>query len=254
MRSREWAIRCIHEASLHERNCFVTLTYADEHLPEGRSLHKPDFQKFMKRLRKANGAGIRFYYCGEYGSQYGRPHYHAILFNFDFCDKKLWRVQREVPLYTSEHLQELWPFGFSTIGSVTFESAAYVARYIMKKVNGAAADDHYDWIDPDTGEIHRRLPEYTDQSRRPGIASEWVKKYSKDIFPDDFVVIKGKKIKPPRFYDKLLEIHDPELHKEIKDQRIKAAAAHSSNQTPERLAVREIVQQSKLDRLKRTIE
>ena len=153
-RSRQWAIRCMHEAQMHEDNCFITLTFNPESLDDRSnpwSLDVRDFQLFMKRLRKKYGAGIRFYHCGEYGELNKRPHYHACIFGFDFPDKRLWKVTNSGHrLYISESLDELWPFGFCTIGNVTFESAAYVARYIMKKVNGDAAADHYEWIDEDT--------------------------------------------------------------------------------------------------------
>ncbi|AXH74125.1 MAG: replication initiator protein [Microviridae sp.] len=147
-RSRQWAIRCVHEASLHKKNCFITLTYNDEHLPENSSLDYRVFQLFMKRLRKKYGDNIRFYMCGEYGENFGRPHFHACLFNHDFSDKKLWKTVNKMPLFRSAELEELWPFGFSSIGSVTFESAAYVARYIMKKITGEAAEKHYTFRRP----------------------------------------------------------------------------------------------------------
>lgn len=142
-RSRQWAVRCMHEASLYDRNCFITLTYDDDNLPADRSLHYSHFQLFMKRLRKAHGDGIRFYMCGEYGEKKGRPHYHACLFNFNFDDLTLWQERRGTKLYRSKSLERLWPYGFSTVGGVTFQSAAYVARYIMKKVTGDRAPDHY---------------------------------------------------------------------------------------------------------------
>lgn len=258
MRSREWAVRCIHEAQLHSDNCFITLTYADEHLPEGRSLQLEHYQKFMKRLRKANGPAIRFFHCGEYGSRYGRPHYHALLFNYDFRDKKLFDLRRkktaEVPLFVSEHLQELWPFGFSTIGAVTFESAAYVARYIMKKVTGELADDHYDWCDPETGEVFRRAPEYTTMSRRPGIGRGWLEKYGAEVWNSDFVVIGGRRLKVPRYYDKVLELEDLASLDELKRARRIAARSQAANNTPARLEVREKVQLAKLKQLKRDLD
>ena len=159
-------MRCHHEASLYQDNCFITLTYSDEHLPSDKSLHVDHFQKFMKRLRKRFGEGVRYYHCGEYGEKYMRPHYHACLFNFDFPDKKIWKENNGNRLYISESLSELWPFGFVTIGDVTFESAAYVARYIMKKVNGDLAESHYERVDWDTGEVYHLKPEYTTMSRR----------------------------------------------------------------------------------------
>ncbi len=137
-KSKQWAIRCVHEASLYDNNSFITLTYNTEHLPEDRSLEVRVFQLFMKRLRKRFGTKIRFYACGEYGDQNGRPHYHACLFNHDFQDKKLWKRGKDpsLDLYRSADLEKLWPYGYSSIGEVTFQSAAYVARYIMKKITG----------------------------------------------------------------------------------------------------------------------
>jgi hypothetical protein len=253
-RSRQWAIRCAHEASLHEANCFITLTYNDSFLPRDRSLNLDHFQRFMKRLRKRFGSGIRFYHCGEYGEQYGRPHYHACLFNFDFPDRKLWKVNNGHRLYTSEILSELWPFGYSSIGDVTFESAAYVARYIMKKVTGDMAEDHYTWVDPETGEVHKLKPEYTTMSRRPGIGKDWLDKYKEDVFPGDFVVMNGKKMKPPKFYDRQYELDSPDDFKKIKRQRISSSKKHVDNNTPDRLRVRERVQLSRLEKLPRPLD
>ena len=127
-----------------------------------------DFQLFAKKLRqdqKFKGMdgknGIRFYHCGEYGlccrkcglsgsfcrcerfyASIGRPHYHACIFNYDFPDKVPYKVtpQGHV-LYVSKQLSRLWPFGFSTIGDLSWQSAAYTARYVMKKRNGALCDE-----------------------------------------------------------------------------------------------------------------
>lgn len=249
-RSRQWAIRCIHEASLYEDNCFITLTYNDQHKPDDDSLDVRHFQLFMKRLRKRFGAGIRFFHCGEYGETFGRPHYHACLFNFDFQDKVEWKRSNGVPIFTSDSLSELWPYGFSTVGSVTFESAAYVARYILKKVNGDLADDHY--FDSSTG-VYRK-PEYTTMSRRPGIGKGWFDKYSSDVFPSDFVVINGTKMRPPKYYDRQFEIVAPDEFEEIRDKRERSALVHVDNNTPDRLKVRETVQLRRLEKLPRTID
>lgn len=253
-RSRQWAIRCAHEASLYADNCFITLTYNDDHLPPDRSLQIDHFQKFMKRLRKKFGEGIRFYHCGEYGENFGRPHYHACLFNFDFPNKTLWKENNGQLLYRSKDLEKLWTFGYSSIGSVTFESAAYVARYIMKKINGDQAESHYIWIDPETGEIHKRKPEYTTMSRRPGIAKDWFKKFSSDVYPDDFIVMRGKKMRPPKFYDSQFEILSPGEYEKIKNTRKRNSLKHVDNNTPERLHVREVVQKSRLNLLPRTLQ
>lgn len=252
-RSRQWAIRCVHESQLHDANCFITLTYDNDHLPKDRSLHVEHFQKFMKRLRKQYGPGIRFFHCGEYGEKFARPHYHACLFGFDFKDKLLWKTVRGTHLFTSDSLKKLWPFGFSTIGNVTFESAAYVARYITKKITGKNAEQHYSHITSD-GEILERKPEYVTMSRRPGIASHWFQKYSCDVYPSDFIVLNGKKLKPPKFYDRIYEHTYPLKLQAIKIKRKQLAKTKSEHNTPWRLADREEIQVAKFKQLIRSYE
>lgn len=238
-RSRQWAIRCMHESSLYENNCFITLTYHDQFLPPGNSLNKKHFQDFMKRLRKSVAPlKIRYFHCGEYGDESNRPHYHACLFNIDFADKILYSTKNGVRLYVSKRLQALWPFGFCTIGDVTFESAAYVARYVLKKVTGEKAVDHYLSVDTDTGEIHTIEPEYVTMSRRPGLATGYFEKYGKEIYPDDFIVIRGKKMKPPKFYDKLAEQETKKMLM-VKQKRIKKADKRKGDNTYDRLIVKE---------------
>lgn len=254
-RSRQWAIRCMHEAQMHEQNCFITLTYDDAHLPSDRSLHYRDFQLFIKRLRKRYpGRRIRYYMAGEYGENFGRPHWHACIFGLDFDDKKLWkRTSANSLLYRSKNLELLWPFGYSSIGDVTFESAAYVARYIMKKVTGKNAFEHYQEIDPDTGEITNRTPEFTKMSLKPGIGYEWYKQYTSDVYPHDYVVVRGKKVKPPKFYDKKYKIDNPYEFDELLYIREKSAKLNYEDNTLERLAVKEQVAKAKLQKLKRNL-
>lgn len=255
-RSRQWAVRCMHEASLHEQNSFITLTYDDEHLPKDWSLQKSHFQNFMKRLRKSISHRVRYYHCGEYGDLNARPHYHALLFGHDFSDKRLHSERKEVRLFTSDQLQRLWPMGFSTIGEVTFESAAYVARYVMKKINGPAAEDHY----------YGRTPEYTTMSRRPGIAQKWYEKFKSDVYPRDYVVSRGFKSRPPRYYDNLLGREDQSTLALLKINREKSSIKYVDDvlsngkiikeldSSSRRLAVKEIVKQAEISQLKRTLE
>lgn len=258
-RSRQWAIRCVHESQLYEKNCFITLTYNEKHLPTDGSLDVRAFQLFMKRLRKRFGDGIRFFHCGEYGARHQRPHYHACLFNFDFDDKELWSIRQGVKLYRSKALEELWsvdgdPLGFCTVGAVTFESAAYVARYIMKKQTGDGALTYLDY-NPVTGEIYNeRKPEYCTMSRRPGIGRPWLEKFKTDVYPGDFVVLGGKKMRPPKYYDHVFELVDPSEMARIKSQRKRKVKENALNSTFERLAVREEIQLRKLDLLIRGYE
>lgn len=223
-KSRQWALRCVHESQMHKKNCFITLTFNDCSLEKRGtlSLVKRDFQLFMKRLRKHYvGKKIRYYQCGEYGDLLGRPHYHACLFGVDFSeDKVVWRRQGDSVLYRSRLLESLWPFGYSSIGDVTFESAAYVARYVTKKIYGQKALEHYTRFDTLTGEIlEERLPEYTAMSRRPGIGRGWYDKYRSDVYPKDHVHVRGKKSKPARYYDKLYEVDCPFSFKKLKARR-----------------------------------
>ena len=253
-RSRQWAVRCVHEASLHEDNCFITLTYNNESLPEDGSLNKKHFQDFMKRLRKKyKNKKIRYYHCGEYGDKNFRPHYHAIIFGLEFDDQKLFTVNNGEKLYTSEKLEKLWPFGFSTIGTVTFESAAYVARYVMKKVNGKNAKNHYERIDSNTGEIYNLVPEYNTMSRRPGIASGWFDKYKDDVYPSDNIHLRDKTFRPPKFYDKMYEHLMPNEMEKIKKQRMINMQKHETDNTADRLAVKEQVKNAQLNKLIRSI-
>jgi len=254
-RSRQWAMRCMHEAQTHDKNCFITLTYDNTHLPSDGSLHYKDFQLFIKRLRKKFGnTRIRYYMAGEYGENFGRPHFHACIFGHDFHDKKLWkRSPSGAMLYRSEDLEALWPFGYSSIGDVNFESAAYVARYIMKKVTGHNSKAHYTEIDPETGEITTRKPEFNKMSLKPGIGYDWYKKYKTDVYPHDYVIIKGKKVKPPKFYDKKYKTDYPYEFDEILYKREINGKLNSEDNTQERLIVKEIVQNAKLQKLKRSL-
>jgi hypothetical protein len=259
-RSRMWAVRCVKEADLHEENCFITLTYDDKNLPEGRTLIKKDFQDFMKRLRKKiSPRKVRYYMCGEYGSKFGRPHYHAILFGYNFPD--LVPVERSNPyqseqLYSSSILERTWQKGFVSVGAVTLESAAYVARYIMKKITGEMEDEHYWYFDRDTGEIYDRTPEYQACSRRPGIAHDWFLQFGSELYPDDFITHKGKdkkisKIKVPRYFDKMFELISPGEYEEVKQKRKEKAEKYKDENTPERLSVRQKVKWAQIKNLKR---
>lgn len=242
-RSRQWAVRCVHEASLYDENCFLTLTYDEHNLPSNGSLKVEDFQKFMKRLRrKYPDQKIRYYHCGEYGEKYHRPHYHACLFNFNFSDRKPWKNTSSGILYTSETLSSLWPFGYGIIGNVTFDSAAYVARYIMKKITGDDAAQHY----------NGRKPEYTTMSN--SIGAGWYEQFKSDVFPHDKIIINGKEVNVPKFYRQKLDMEDHTQALAYKMKRKKSAEKHSDDSTIRRLRSREKCTHARLSQKTRIYE
>lgn len=252
--ARQWAVRCVHETQLHDESGFVTLTYAPEHLPENGSLSKRDHQLFLKRLRRHLGRAkrIRYFLCGEYGEKLARPHYHLILWGHRFPDQTFYKTTPAGPLWESATLDRIWGLGHCTIGEVTFESAQYVAQYQLKKITGDLAKKHYERINPDTGEVVQLEPEASYMSRRPGIGAGWFNKFATDLYPDDFVVQKGKKLRVPRYYDSKLS--EAQLQ-ELKLRRKKDAAIYRRHNTPARLRVREEVkiasrQQNKRDHFK----
>lgn len=243
--SRQWAVRLVHEASLHDSNYFLTLTYNDENLPPYNSLNKLHTQLFIKRLRKKFGSGIRFYLAGEYGDLTNRPHYHAIIFNLSLPDLRFYKENHDGSiLRTSAILDRIWGHGECKVGAVSFESAAYVARYVLKKVRGKAASAHYG----------PRVPEYATMSLKPGIGARWYEKYASETYPSDFIVSRGMRMRPPKSYDKRLEKDDEKLYRSVRSKRLQSAKLHLEDQTKERLLVREEVKNAQISTLKRPIE
>lgn len=288
--ARDWAIRCVHEASLHDANSYLTLTYAPENVPKGYTLVLEHFQDFMKRFRerlvydcykrisdsyegptilnsknlkrffmklaRKEAPKVRFFHAGEYGEEFGRPHYHALIFGYDFPDKKFFKMYKGNPLYRSELLSSLWTDGFATIGALTFESAAYVARYCMKKITGVQADEHYTVVDPDTGEIFKRKPEYTTMSRNKGIGAKWYDKYKHtDLYNSDNVVLPGRSpLKIPKYYDNNYKMEHPLEFEDLQFRRAERAQSRAHENTLERLAVRKQCFVANMNKFKREVE
>ena len=272
-RSRQWALRCVHESQMYEDNCFVTLTFDDEHLAKmcpGGSLVRKHVQDFLKRLRKkfARGFdylertrkgdvskffqrdGIRVFYCGEYGEELYRPHYHLSLFNCAFPDREHWKTVNGFHYYNSDVLDSVWTIDGSQIGHAvvadfSFETAAYVARYCTKKITGSQADDHY----------QGRLPEFCGMSLKPGIGRVWLDKFGKtDVFPFDNCIVRGVQCKPPRYYDKRLEADDVSAFELLKLRRAARGELKAADSTFDRLAVRLKCQEARFKKLIRKME
>nr|DAV64896.1 MAG TPA: Replication associated protein [Microviridae sp.] len=225
-RSRQWADRCMLEMQYHRESYFITLTYDDDHLPKNEiidedsgeiisvsTLVKKDLSAFIKRVRRYQEYDgfyqpIRFYGCGEYGSETLRPHFHVILFGLHL-PKDGFRLYRQNfngdNLYNHDFLDRCWKNGYSVVGEVTWQSCAYVARYIMKKQLGKGASDFYS----DRG----ISPEFTLMSRRPGIAREYYDEHKDELFTQDFVHVSthqgSRRIYPPRYFEKLFDVDYP---------------------------------------------
>lgn len=234
--SLDWAVRCMHEKASHEVSSFITLTYDEKNLPVDGSLDYRHFQLFMKRLRDRSDFKFKFYMCGEYGDRNNRPHYHALLFGCDFNDRVFYKRTRSGDrLDTSQLLEDVWQLGFCVVGDVTFESAAYVARYITKKVTGDRAADHY----------MGRTPEFTNMSN--GIGSKWIAQYGRQTYCHDNIIINGKKARVPRFYDNKFEIVDSARLEAVKKLRVRKAKLRGEDLSNRRSWTREKVMKARLN-------
>lgn len=262
-RGRQWAMRCMDEARMWPVNSFITLTYDDEHLPADGNLSVRVWQLFMKKLRKHCSEEIRFLMCGEYGPKFGRPHYHALIFNWEFPDRELHCVSPSgEKVFRSEVLRKIWGNGYVSVGDVTFGSAAYVARYALKKVGGVSSSDHY--VDERTGEL--RAPEFRLMSRRPGLGRAFYEKFKLDMFPLDYRIIDGVKTVPARYYGSLYERENPADFQRIKLERVARASrgeyvVNTVNRRvwvpstdSARLAVKEEVKLAQIRRLSKSLE
>uniref|UniRef100_A0AAU8B834 Replication initiator protein n=1 Tax=Dulem virus 173 TaxID=3145650 RepID=A0AAU8B834_9VIRU len=271
-RSRQWANRCMLELQYHDSAYFVTLTYDEFHVPtsyysdpatgeahKSMTLCKRDFQLWMKRLRKKFSEDkIRFFACGEYGSETHRPHYHAIVFGLHLNDLEKYKTVRlgdsYYTYYNSDSIQETWPNGYVVVGEVTWESCAYVARYVTKKLTGHEA------------EFYKRfnlVPEFSDMSRRPGIARQYYDEHGKEIYDHAYINVStpkgGKKFKPPRYFDRLFDIDSPGALDELKERRkrnaenvMQAKMKRTNLDPPEILKVEETAFQNKTKKLRRS--
>lgn len=275
-KSRQWAIRCVNEASLHSENCFLTLTYRNEDLPENKSLDKRHFQLFMKRLRKEfSDKRIRYFHCGEYGISckncglsfnlcqrvgcgvfvegLGRPHYHCLVFGLVFGDAVATSSNRGFTLFESPTLDRIWGKGRCVIGPVNFETAAYVARYVMKKVTNKETVVDGKGVIHESQDVHYegKSPEYTTCSRRPGIGRGWYDRYKDETYRGDSVIVRALEVKPPKYYDRCLEVDDPVLFKKVKFRREIKALTKAADNDSVRLRDKEIITESRVKQLKR---
>ena len=186
----EWAIRMHHEAMMHTRNSFITLTYANA--PD--AISRRDCQTFFKRLRKQWPTPIRYFITGEYGDKTHRPHYHAIIFGEDFRGGAYDINGR---MYGNPYLNRIWRHGDCTVGDFTLGAAMYVAGYTAKKIN-----------DPDTFSL---------MSKNPPIGAPWLKQNINSLYQLKKIVVEGQEYPIPSAYFRWLA-GDSELSK-IKEEK-----------------------------------
>lgn len=246
-KAREWSVRAIHEAQCHEQNCFLTLTYDNAHLPKDFSVSVRALQLFFKRLRKYldyRKIKVRYLACGEYGSLNGRPHYHICLFGYcppDLVDISGFGFSR---LYTSQIISSLWPYGFNSVGTLTEQSAAYVARYTLKKVDVL-----------NKKRVDGRTPEFIVSSRRPGLGADWFNRFWSDVYNHDRVVLQSGFIaRPPKYYDRLLEKSHLSLYNKIKAERQKFAKEHDIDISALHIATVEEIMKIRTGKFKRSLD
>ena len=234
-----WATRCTLESLQWNENWFVTLTYEPGEVPiknkitgelvrgeageihgdlvlSSPTLYKKDVQDFLKRLRKnissRDGEPVRYYMCGEYGTLNARPHYHLIIFNLHLQDLTFYKLNsQKEPLFNSQTMEKLWGHGFVVIGQVNWNTCSYVARYVMKKATGDGKK-HYKELG--------MLPEYTNMSLKPGIGEIYYQLNKEQIYQlDELILPDGKRVRPPRYYDKKYGEEEPEVMMKVKERR-----------------------------------
>lgn len=250
--SKMWSLRAYNEMKMHDKNCFITLTYSnDSELVKKEplciaSLRYKHFQNFMKRLRKRTGQKIGYLVCGEYGLKDGRAHWHAILFGFDFDDKELVYVKKGYNHYYSQLLQECWsvydkksdsynPIGFVDLANCDYDCCSYVSQYVLKKlpVNQAGVTvSHYV---ADTGELkdiplEGVCPPMVRSSKNPAIGLNWYKQYGHNACEKGFIPIvtnegkKVQKVRTPQYYYSKFEVDNPEraqILKKVKEEHMR---------------------------------
>lgn len=246
--SRQWANRLMLELEYHDSAYFVTLTYDEDHAPvhwysdpatgeafSSLSLEPRDVELFLKRLRKKfKDDKIRYYIAGEYGETTFRPHYHAIIFGLHLSDLVPYkRSTQGFQYFTSESLTRVWsvkeskgsyaPLGYAVVAPVTWETCAYTARYVTKKLTGPQAEFY---------KLHNLEPEFARMSRgrkeNGGIGKQWYLDHP-GCAAEDYLFLKtdkgGRKFRPPKYFRSLFELEDPEMAAELKERRRRLAEA-----------------------------
>lgn len=218
--ARDWTHRILNEADMHDYSWFATLTYNEEHCPENHQLNPSHLRRFFKALRR--NTEVRYFAVGEYGDTTQRPHYHALLFGPALLDRIPYTNRAGTKVWQSKTIDTAWHMGLTEIGSLTPASAAYCAGYVQKKLGKKKdAQDHLR-VHEHTGEIIKFQTEFSRMSLKPAIGRTWIEKHWRDVYPRDYIVIRGKEYRPPRYYDKWMDQHHPDIMAEVRWNRANA--------------------------------
>lgn len=227
-RARMWATRCVHESTMWKHSCFITLTYREN----PGSLNPEDTKLFIERLRYHLNAPFKYLLVGEYGENFDRPHYHALIFGTDFglsttmdkrnslslkADESASNLEplHNTTAYRSPDLDAIWGLGYTAVGHLTFDSAAYCAQYSMKKITGPNAAEHY----------KGRYPEFARRSQN-AIGKQYALRYAQEIIDSNSVLSNSVEQPIPNYYLKLYEKQNFDLSK-LKSTREEFSQTHS---------------------------
>lgn len=248
--ARDYSVRAAHEAQMHPHSCFVTLTYDPAHLPFRGDLSKAHYLAFVRAVKnEVRSVRPRFLGVGEYGSRTGRAHYHVCVFGRDwFADAvPAGKSSAGFPCFESPRLTGLWGRGRVIMNFMGPEVAEYAARYSLKALRSGRAG--VSMVDPVTGHPFTRAPEFLSASKQLG--RSWLERFSSDVFPHDFVVMRsGRKAPVPRYYVRVLREWCEEDYQALMARRLERLAVEPSrvaNATLDRLAVRRHVTLARLD-------
>lgn len=269
--SLQWAARMEIERRSWKYGYFLTLTYSEEFLDKAMyyDLYMEDFyqasldvremQLFLKRFRrKIEPFKCKVFYCGEYGDRGQRPHYHCIILT-DFELPLNFKFNKDFHnYYTCALCDEAWSHkGFVIISDFTFEDAAYVARYCVKKVNNIKK--RTEEVNVRLGHVPIRTPPFSHMSTRPAICREYSEEHLFEIYKDDLIYTRRKDriqaLAPPRYFDKRLEVCDPDLYDTIKERR-KLNALHATQSSDDFISMikkKDIINESKFKFKKRPL-
>ena len=247
------ATRITHEAEMHSRNCFLTLTYDNNHLPSDHGLDKTHALQFLRSWRKQvrdenkcrfEQQKLRYYLVGEYGSRTQRPHYHIIVFGQDFSeDRTPWtRGDDQHTTYRSHYAELIWKKGTIVIGDVNVASAKYVTKYVTKIITGEQQALTYG----------ARQPPFSSGSTNPGLGKLWIEQYMSDVYPQDKLYILGQKepVQPPPYYDEQYEKREPVLMALIRTQRRAGLRAAFNKKQVMKLEAQREIEETKSNLLK----